>query len=175
MFEPDGWTKLLTLHYYICICNCQERGNNRRVALPMGLWRSMGALIPGERMSREAIHQALICCGSEPIEQREAIGAQVADQLEALFKIMANGARLRILHEIIRAGEICVNDLAHSIGMKPQAVSNQLQRLLDRGILGATRRGNRIFYRITNPCVAALLDYGLCILESEKGSDGKKD
>ncbi len=37
--------------------------------------------------------------------------------------------------------------------MRPQAVSNQLQRLLDRGILGSRREGNSIIYRIVDPCV----------------------
>jgi len=34
-----------------------------------------------------------------------------------------------------------VTDLAQAIGMKPQAVSNQLQCLVERGILGARRNG----------------------------------
>jgi len=35
--------------------------------------------------------------------------------------------------------------------MTPQAVSNQLQRLGDRGILAARRNGNSVFYRIADP------------------------
>ena len=48
-----------------------------------------------------------------------------------MFKVLANDTRLRLLHAVVRAGEICVTDLADSLGMKPQAVSNQLQRLAD--------------------------------------------
>jgi len=52
--------------------------------------------------------------------------------------------------------------------MKPQAVSNQLQRLLDRGILASRRNGNFIHYRIIDPCVVGLLDLGLCLTEDSK-------
>ena len=49
--------------------------------------------------------------------------------------------------------------------MKPQAVSNQLQRLSDRGIVQTRREGNNVLYRIVDPCVIDLIDRGLCLLE----------
>lgn len=85
--------------------------------------------------------------------------------LAGLFKVLANDTRLRLLHALARSEELCVTDLAEEVGMKPQAVSNQLQRLADRGILGSRREGLQIFYRIVDPCVPALLDQGLCLLE----------
>jgi DNA-binding transcriptional ArsR family regulator len=69
------------------------------------------------------------------------------------------------LHALARAGELCVSDLAAEVGMAPQAVSNQLQRLADRRIVAARREGNRIVYRIVDECVPALLDLGLCLTE----------
>jgi predicted transcriptional regulator len=60
---------------------------------------------------------------------------------------------------------MCVKDLADTMEMKPQAVSNQLQRLVDRGILVGTRNGNNVHYRIIDPCIVGLLDQGLCLLE----------
>jgi DNA-binding transcriptional ArsR family regulator len=49
--------------------------------------------------------------------------------------------------------------------MSPQAISNQLQRLVDSRIVRATRSGGRSFYRIADPCVTGLLDLGMCSLE----------
>lgn len=49
--------------------------------------------------------------------------------------------------------------------MGPQAISNQLQRLADRRIVAARREGNRILYRVIDPCLPALLDLGLCLTE----------
>jgi DNA-binding transcriptional ArsR family regulator len=48
--------------------------------------------------------------------------------------------------------------------MTPQAVSNQLQRLVDRRILAARRQGNNVFYRVVDPCVTSLLELGLCLV-----------
>jgi DNA-binding transcriptional ArsR family regulator len=61
-----------------------------------------------------------------------------------------------------------VGDLAEAAEMRPQAVSNQLQRLLDRGILSCRRNGTRIHYRIEDKCVARLLDQGLCLMEDAR-------
>ena len=66
---------------------------------------------------------------------------------------------------MVRAGEICVGELADSLEMKPQAVSNQLQRLSDKGIVEARRDGLQMYYRIIDPCVVLLLDYGWCLTE----------
>jgi len=63
---------------------------------------------------------------------------------------------------------MCVNNLAEAVGMKPQAVSNQLQRLLEMGILASKRDGSNIRYRIVDPCVTSLLDQGLCLMEDTR-------
>ena len=91
-------------------------------------------------------------------------GAQAA-QLMRLFKVFANDTRLRLLHALVQHGELCVTDLADTVGMKPQAVSNQLQRLVDRGIVGARRDGTNIYYRIIDPCVPILLERGVCLIQ----------
>lgn len=106
------------------------------------------------------------CCGATPLSQLDFIDDTTASELEALFKVMGNANRVRMIHAIMRAGELCVTDIADAIAMKPQAVSNQLQRLVDRGVLASRRDGNHIYYRVINPCVGALLEYALCILKS---------
>ncbi len=93
------------------------------------------------------------------------LSSQESAELESLFKALANQTRLRMLHAIVKAGEICVTDLAEALEMKPQAISNQLQRLVDKGMLASRRNGNNIFYRIVDPCVIGLLDRGLCLME----------
>jgi hypothetical protein len=49
--------------------------------------------------------------------------------------------------------------------MKPQAVSNQLQKLVDRKIVQFRRDGNQIYYHIVTPCIFDLIDRGICIME----------
>lgn len=112
-------------------------------------------------------------CPPKPdLKARRLIPPQQANEMVAVFKVLANGSRLRLLHALVRAGEMCVTDLARTVGMKPQAVSNQLQRMTDRGILASRRDGNSIRYRIVDPCVVTLLDRGLCLTEDAKERSG---
>ena len=90
-----------------------------------------------------------------------------------VFSVLANDTRLRILHGLIRAKDLCVTDLSTSIGMKPQAVSNQMQRLADLGIVASRREGNTIHYRLIDLCVRSLLDQGLCLMEGVSSPPSK--
>jgi DNA-binding transcriptional ArsR family regulator len=66
-----------------------------------------------------------------------------------------------------------VSELAEAVEMRPQAVSNLLQRLADRGIVAPRRDGNRIFYSITGPCVPVVPDLALCLIE-EAADDARR-
>ena len=98
-------------------------------------------------------------------EDRPLLSSHQAADLMALFKIFASDTRLRLLHALVREGEMCVTDLATAVDMKPQAVSNQLRRLVNRDILATRREGLNIHYRINDPCVSVLLERGLCLIE----------
>jgi DNA-binding transcriptional ArsR family regulator len=105
-------------------------------------------------------------CYSSPVgEQRPLLTTSQAVELMALFKVLSNDTRLRLLHALACRGELCVTELADVLNMKPQAVSNQLQRLLNRRILASRRQGNNVYYRIVNACATDLLDRGLCLVE----------
>lgn len=99
------------------------------------------------------------------VDERPLIDDDQAAALMRLFKVFSNDTRLRLLHALVREDELCVSDLAEAVGMKPQAVSNQLQRLVDRGIVGSRRNGINRYYRVIDPCVAVLLERGLCLIE----------
>ena len=105
------------------------------------------------------------CCSKPALKDRPLLSPIQAGGLASVFKVLANDTRLRLLHALVRADELCVTDLAASLGMRPQAVSNQLQRLSDLGILASRRDGNSIYYRVVDLCVRSLLDQGLCLVE----------
>lgn len=96
---------------------------------------------------------------------RPLISVAEAGGLERTFKVLANTTRLRLLHALVMQPGLSMTALARAIDMKPQAVSNQLQRLVDKGILGNVRSGTNIHYRIVDPCIVGLLDQGLCLTE----------
>ncbi|MFP3869397.1 MAG: ArsR/SmtB family transcription factor [Syntrophobacteria bacterium] len=111
------------------------------------------------------LDEAILLPVKHPIQQRPLICEQCAVELEAVFKVLGNRTRLRMIHALIRVGEMCVTELAVALSMKPQAISNQLQRLADRGILASKRNGNNIYYRVVDPLVVNLLDRGLYLKE----------
>src|SRR6266540_969276 len=93
----------------------------------------------------------IVTCEPKPaLQDRPPISQPEAHRLAATFKVLANDSRLRLLHALARAGELCVTDLA---------------RLVDQHILVARRDGNRIYYRIEDPCVTQLLELGWCLAE----------
>lgn len=46
------------------------------------------------------------------LHERPLLTGDQADQLVGVFKVLANDTRLRLLHALVRAGELCVIDLA---------------------------------------------------------------
>jgi ArsR family transcriptional regulator, lead/cadmium/zinc/bismuth-responsive transcriptional repressor len=120
--------------------------------------------------------EARTCCPPKPdLRARPLLRVGQASELARIFKVLANDTRLRLLHALTRAGEMYVTELSESVGMKAQAISNQLQRLLDMGILACKRNGNNRCYRIADPCVISLLDQGLCLMEDAgKSRQGRK-
>src|SRR4051812_35005787 len=94
------------------------------------------------------------CPAGPTLKARPLMTPIQAGGLAAVFKVLANDTRLRLLHALVRADELCVTDLAAAVGMKPQAVSNQLQRLSDLGIVASRRDGNTVHYRLVDLCVS---------------------
>jgi DNA-binding transcriptional ArsR family regulator len=115
------------------------------------------------------------CCEQPLLKERPLLTPIQAGGLAAVFKVLANDTRLRLLHALIRADELSVTHLATSLGMKPQAVSNQLQRLSDLGIIAARRDGNSIHYRVIDVCVRSLLDQAICLMEGVSGGGSRSD
>src|SRR5215813_8225825 len=107
------------------------------------------------------------CCEPPALADRPLLSFVEAVKVMALFKMLANDTRIRLLHHLVRTGEANVTDIARTLGMKPQAVSNQLVRLSDTGMVFSRREGNNVYYRVVNGCVAPLLDLALCLMEDE--------
>jgi len=110
-----------------------------------------------------------VCDAPVPAVERPLLSPVQAGGLAAVFKVLANDTRLRLLHALMRDDELCVGDLAAMLGMKPQAISNQLQRLSDLGVLMSRRDGNNIYYRLVDVCIRRLLDDGWCLMDEVNG------
>lgn len=93
------------------------------------------------------------------------LGLGESSELVRIFDVLASETRLRLLHALVLLDDPCMSELAETVGMKPQAVSNQLRRLVDLGILSTRRHGTHIHYSIVDPCVTKLMYHGLCLKE----------
>ena len=93
------------------------------------------------------------------------MNVKAAARLAEVFGVLASETRLRLLHALERNGEFSPTALADAVGMKVQAVSNQLQLLVARGIVSSRRDGNSVFYRLDDPCISTLLDRGWCLAD----------
>ena len=72
---------------------------------------------------------------------------------------MGDPLRLRML-ELLRHGEMSVRDLLQELDVEPSTASQQLATLRQQGVVESRRADGTVYYRITDPLVAELLDVG---------------
>jgi DNA-binding transcriptional ArsR family regulator len=78
--------------------------------------------------------------------------------MAAVFKILADQSRCRLVAAIIEAGELCVCDLAATVGMSESNVSHHLRVLRANGLVRARRAGTMVFYSPDDAHIRLLLD-----------------
>lgn len=81
-------------------------------------------------------------------------------QLADIFKTLGDGTRLGIL-SALGAGELCVCDLAETLGMSHSAVSHQLRLLRAARLVRYRRQGKNVFYALDDKHVELLMRMGL--------------
>lgn len=119
--------------------------------------------------------EPLTCCSPKPaLADRPLLDVEKAAETASIFEVLANPTRLRILQEIVRSEEASPSALAQKLEMKPQAISNQIQRLADRRMLRARRNGSNVYYRVVDSCIVDLLERALCMQEDclKRGHNG---
>ena len=62
--------------------------------------------------------------------------------------------------ELLRHGEMSVRDLLQELDVEPSTASQQLATLRQQGVVESRRADGTVYYRITDPLVAELLDVG---------------
>ena len=75
----------------------------------------------------------------------------------ALFRLLGDPTRSRLLYALHAAGELCVGDLAGVVGAQESAVSHALRLLKTAGVVGVRREGRSMYYRLADQHVADLL------------------
>ena len=86
------------------------------------------------------------------------VPAATTEQMAAVFKILADPSRCRLVAAIIEAGELCVCDLAATVSMSESNVSHHLRVLRAHGLVRARRAGKMVFYSPDDAHIRLLLD-----------------
>ncbi len=73
------------------------------------------------------------------------------------FRMLGEPQRLRIL-QTLESGELSVNGITSALNATQSNISKHLQALCDAGLVGRNRRGNSIFYHISDPMIFKLCE-----------------
>lgn len=85
----------------------------------------------------------------------------IIECLSRIFSALSDPTRLRILHALAHADDLCVTDLAERAGLSISAVSHQLRLLRDRDLVHARRDGRMVYYSLADDHVSTLMHNGI--------------
>lgn len=80
--------------------------------------------------------------------------------LAEMFKILGDPTRIRILHALSQQ-ELCVCDIAETLGMNQSAVSHQLRTLRGARLVKYRKEGKEAWYSLDDDHVITLMCQGL--------------
>ncbi|MFW6189228.1 MAG: ArsR/SmtB family transcription factor [Planctomycetota bacterium] len=76
-----------------------------------------------------------------------------------ILKALGHPARLMMVDEMSK-GERCVCELTELVGLDMSTVSRHLSTLRDAGLVDSEKRGLKVFYRLSCPCI---LNFFTCV------------
>ncbi|WP_448060619.1 ArsR/SmtB family transcription factor [Cellulomonas hominis] len=83
------------------------------------------------------------------------------EDLAAVFGLLGDPGRVRLLITLLESGEVCVHDLAAVTGQSESGVSHALRLLRAHRVVVVRRSGRSAFYRLADGHVRLLLDVAL--------------
>ena len=92
--------------------------------------------------------------------QRCMVDEISATRLAETFKALSDPTRVRIISALDRI-EMCVCDLAASLGMSQSAISHQLRLLRTLHLVRAEKRGRMVYYSLDDAHVSDLFKQGM--------------
>jgi ArsR family transcriptional regulator, lead/cadmium/zinc/bismuth-responsive transcriptional repressor len=87
--------------------------------------------------------------------------AEAAQRLARVFHVLAEPARVRIVTALLEAGELCVCDLAATVGMTEAQTSQHLRVLRAERTVRNRRDGRMVYYSLDDAHVRLLMDLAL--------------
>ena len=81
-------------------------------------------------------------------------------ELADFFKVFGDSTRIRILCILLR-GEMCVCDLAQTLGMTQSAISHQLRVLKQVKLVTSRREGKTVLYSLADGHIRTIINQGM--------------
>ena len=83
-----------------------------------------------------------------------------ADELETVFKALADRHRVKILNRLLSAGgeAVCVCEFEELLGLKQPTVSYHLKQLLTAGIVTREKRGSFAYFSLSPGALGHIRD-----------------
>jgi DNA-binding transcriptional ArsR family regulator len=103
--------------------------------------------------------------------RRRLVKAATTERMADVFKVLADPSRCRLVAALIEAGELCVCDLAATVGMSESSVSHHLRVLRTSGLARARRDGRMVFYSPDDEHIERLLDITREHVRHQAGAD----
>jgi ArsR family transcriptional regulator, arsenate/arsenite/antimonite-responsive transcriptional repressor len=99
--------------------------------------------------------QTVACCS--PL-MHEPLSQDHAERVSPLLKALADPVRLRLLSLVASHadGEACVCDLSEAFDLSQPTISHHLKVLHEVGLLGRTKRGVWVYYKVRRDALADL-------------------
>lgn len=88
-------------------------------------------------------------------------GSDESERLARVFHVLSEPARVRIVTALLEAGELCVCDLAATVGMSEAATSQHLRVLRAERTVRNRRDGRMVYYSLDDAHVRMLMDVAL--------------
>lgn len=101
------------------------------------------------------IHPQAICLAKSAM-----LAEGTVQDLAEMFKILGDPTRIKILHALSRQ-EMCVCDIAETLGMNQSAVSHQLRTLRSARLVKYRKEGKEARYSLDDDHVITLMCQGL--------------
>jgi DNA-binding transcriptional ArsR family regulator len=90
----------------------------------------------------------------------QLVDGLTATRLAEFFKALSDPTRVRVI-SALSAAELCVCDVAATLGMSPSAISHQLRLLRQLRLVKRRRAGQMAYYSLDDEHVATLFHEGM--------------
>jgi ArsR family transcriptional regulator len=98
--------------------------------------------------------------------QQALLGDLTAAYLADTFKALADPTRIRIISILVNT-ELCVCDLAATLGMTQSAVSHQLRLMRQMRLVKSRKAGRMVYYTLDDEHIRDLFQRGLEHIEHD--------